>query len=450
MSIFNALTTAVVGLQSQSFALEAISGNIANSQTVGFKRVDTSFEDMVGQSSPRTQQAGSVSAFSRGTTTIAGSTMSTGVATNFALDGDGFVAVKQRNDSGGPDPSFSDLMYFTRRGDFQVDRSGYLVNGAGMFLSGFPIDAASGNPKGSSPDAIKVDVGLSPARPTTTLGYSANLPSVARTQALASGSTTSDIWTAAGGTAPASVDHATTPSSASFAANSISGQSVRLYDAKGTPADLEFRWAKVASPAGGGTTWGLYYTSTPGTAAADATWTRACTCTFAANGTLSTPAAVQSMDLSALGLGTVGLNLTAGRLTQFADASGEAKVSRIEQDGYGAGTLQGVSIGERGRVVASFSNGQTQELAQIAVARFNASDRLIRGSGGTFAQSPESGEPLFNAQGVTFSGGALESSNTDVAEEFSKMIVTQQAYSANTRVVSTAQQMMQEVMNILR
>jgi flagellar hook protein FlgE len=450
MSIFSALTTAVVGLQSQSFALEAISGNIANSQTVGFKRVDTSFEDMVTQSAPRTQQAGSVSAFSRGTTSIAGSTVSSGIATNFALDGDGFVGIRQRVDSGGANPSFSDRMLFTRRGDFQVDRSGYLVNGAGMYLSGFPIDPLSGTPKGSSPDVIKVDVGLSPARATTTLGYSANLPALARTTAQASGGGGSDVWTAASGAAPASVGPATTPASDSLSSNSISGQSVRLYDAKGTPVDLELRWAKVASPAAGGSTWGLYYNATPGLAANDSTWTRAASCVFGSNGALTTPSTVQSVDLSSMGLGTVGLDLTAGRLTQFADASGEAKVSRIEQDGYAAGTLQGVSIGERGRVVASFSNGQTQELAQIAVARFNAADRLSRESGGTFAKTPESGEPLFNAEGVTFSGGALEGSNTDVAEEFSKMIVTQQAYSANTRVVSTAQQMMQEVMNILR
>ncbi|WP_293863710.1 flagellar hook protein FlgE [uncultured Alsobacter sp.] len=450
MSIFSALTTAVIGLQSQSFALEAISGNIANSQTVGFKRVDTAFEDMVTQSVPRTQQAGSVSAFSRGTTTIAGSTTATGVSTNFALDGSGFAAVRQRMDSGGPTPSFSDQMFYTRRGDFQVDRSGYLVNGTGMYLSGYPIDAPSGTPKGSTPDVIKVDVGLSPAKATSTLSYSANLPASARTVAVANGSAGSDVWAAARGTTPASITPITTASSASFADNSISGQSARLYDAKGTPVDLEFRWTKVEARATGGTTWGLYYNATPGHAAQDADWTLATACSFASNGTLIDPIAPVSVNLSSVGLGTVALDLTDGRLTQFADATGEAKVSRLSQDGYASGVLQGVSIGDSGRVVASFSNGQTQELAQIAVARFNAPDKLARGSGGAFAQTPESGDPLFNGQGVSFTSGALEGSNTDVAEEFSKMIVTQQAYSANTRVVSTAQQMMQEVMNIMR
>lgn len=450
MSIFSALNTAVIGLQSQSFALEAISGNIANAQTVGFKRVDTSFEDLVVASASRTQQAGSVAAFSRGTTSQAGSITSTGEPTHFALNGEGFVAVRQRTDSGGSTPSFSAQMQFTRRGDFETDRDGYLVNGAGLVLAGYPIDPVTNSPKGSTPDVIKVAVGLSPARATTTLGYSANLPSKARTPAVAAKATTSDLWTDAHGATPATVGPATTPSSGSFADNSIAGQSPRLFDAKGTPVDLELRWAKVAAPAGGGATWGLYYNATPGTAAKDATWKLATSCSFDASGVLTAPTTAQSLDLAPVGLGTVSLDLTGGRLTQFTDESGETNVSRIQQDGYAAGTVQRVSISTTGRVVASFSNGQTQDLAQVAVAHFQAADRLSREGGGAFAQTPDSGEPLYAGEGTSFSGGALEGSNTDIAEEFSKMIVTQQAYSANTRVISTAQQMMQEVMNILR
>ena len=450
MSIFSALNTAVIGLQSQSFALEAISGNIANAQTVGYKRLDTSFEDLVAVSAPRTQQSGSVAAFSRGTTSVAGSITSTGKPTHFALDGDGFVAVKQRTDSGGSTPSFSAQMQFTRRGDFEIDRDGYLVNGAGLVLAGYPVDPVTNSAKGSTPDVIKVAVGLSPARATSVLGYSANLPSSAMTPAVASKVTTSDVWTEARGTAPATVGPSTSPSATSFADNSISGQSPRLFDAKGTPVDLELRWAKVVEPAAGGATWGLYYNAAPGKEAPDATWTLATSCTFNASGVLTAPTSAQSLNLASVGLGTVRLDLTGGRLTQFTDATGEAKVSRIQQDGYQAGEVQRVSVSGTGRVVASFSNGQTQDLAQIAIARFQAADSLSREGGGAFAQTPDSGEPLYATEGTRFSAGALEGSNTDIAEEFSKMIVTQQAYSANTRVVSTAQQMMQEVMNILR
>ncbi len=136
MSIFNALVNAVTGMQAQSFALGNISSNIANSQTTGYKRVDTGFEDMVSSAPLRLQRGGSVSAFSRATNTIAGTLTETRVPTHFGLDGEGFVAVRERIDSSGGVPNFSAINYFSRRGDFTLDRNGFLVNGAGTIWSG--------------------------------------------------------------------------------------------------------------------------------------------------------------------------------------------------------------------------------------------------------------------------------------------------------------------------
>jgi flagellar hook protein FlgE len=137
-------------------------------------------------------------------------------------------------------------------------------------------------------------------------------------------------------------------------------------------------------------------------------------------------------------------------LTQFADPSGQVQPEVVSQDGYGAGSLTSLSVTPDGRVVGAFTNGQTVALAQITVAQFAADDALERRDGGAFAQTVGSGQPIYTLDGASISSGALEASNTDIAAEFSKMIVSQQAYNANTRVISTAQQMMQELMNVVR
>ena len=164
---------------------------------------------------------------------------------------------------------------------------------------------------------------------------------------------------------------------------------------------------------------------------------------------MTPPALHSNVDLSSRGLGTVAFDLGNGKLTQYDDATGQARV-QYTQDGYGTGTFSGVSISDDGRVVASFTNGKTQPLAEISIAQFNAPDMLKRESGSAFAETLESGVPIYGAGDTTVQAGSVEGSNTDIAEEFSKMIVTQQAYSANTRVISTSQEMLKEVVNILR
>ena len=141
MGIFDALTTAVAGLQAQSFALQNISGNIANSQTTGYKETDTSFQDLVSQAALNEQTAGGVIASSVATNTVQGSIQSTSVATDMAINGDGFFVVSQPTGLTDNQPTFSGVNDYTRAGDFQMNSAGYLVNGAGYYLMGIPVDA---------------------------------------------------------------------------------------------------------------------------------------------------------------------------------------------------------------------------------------------------------------------------------------------------------------------
>ena len=144
------------------------------------------------------------------------------------------------------------------------------------------------------------------------------------------------------------------------------------------------------------------------------------------------------------------MDFSASGLTQFADAAGQVQVNAIAQDGYTSGILEGIKVADGGRIVGSYSNGQVVGLAQVMLADFNGDNGLKRKDGGAFEETMESGAPILSEAGRSLVGGALEGSNSDISEEFSKMIVTQQAYSANTRVISTSQQMLQDVLNIIR
>ncbi|MHB2168837.1 flagellar hook protein FlgE [Alsobacter sp. R-9] len=449
MSIFNALVNAVTGLQAQSYALGNISSNIANSQTTGYKRVDTGFADMVTTAPLRQQNGGSVAAFSRSTNGLAGTLSETRVPTHFGLNGEGFIAVRERIDGTSAVPTFSASTLFTRRGDFTVDRSGYLVNGAGHYLVGNPLDPETGSVIGGRPDVIKVTEGRMPAQETTTVSFSGNIPASPATARAAGSGGTSDLWLDAGGVAPASVSPATTPSASSFARNSIAGPSLTLYDTRGNPVDVSMRWAKTSETAVG-STWGLYAQTGPGESVDLAGWSRAATVAFDRAGRMTAPTERVSMDLSSLGLGSAVALDIAGKVTQFADTTGQMKLDRIDQDGAAMGDFDSLYVSDDGRVMARYTNGEARGLAQIGIAQFRAPDMLERGSGGTFAATVDSGDPLWGAGTTTIQSGSLEGSNTDIADEFSRLIVTQQAYAANTKVISTSQQMLQDTLNVVR
>lgn len=455
MGVFSALTTAVSGMTAQSYALENISGNIANARTAGFKRVDTTFADLVPDAALNRQLSGSVSAFSQATTTIQGDLNATRIDTNVAINGDGFFVVDQRASGVGASTQFANSNLYTRRGDFDFDANGYLVNGSGYYLKGLKIDQVTGQLVGTQPDVLRITKEQFPAKATTQIEYRANIPAVPATA-----NRTANPGVADSELLPATLDTATIDGADTnaFLRNTIPGGQVTVYDALGNATPVELRWGKVSNtgPDADDTgTWSLFAATDTGAAAGAVSYTQVATgISFGNKGQLTAPTG-GTITLVPFNVGNrqiTGLVIDTGGtgLTQNGDSSGLIDARSIRQDGYTAGTLDRVSVSNEGQVIGTFSNGQVVALAQIAVARFNAGNSLKRLDGGAFEETIESGPPIVGLGTSQLIGGNVEQSNTDIADEFSKMIVTQQAYSANTKVISTAQEMLRDVFSIIR
>jgi flagellar hook protein FlgE len=244
--------------------------------------------------------------------------------------------------------------------------------------------------------------------------------------------------------------------SSTFIDESIAGGAVTAFDVSGAPVNLQFRWAKVDSAslgAGHTDTWNMFYQVNPNATGTQVAWQNVNTnFTFAANGQM-TPAVANvtltNATVNGVALGSPVISFGNGGVTQFADANGNVQVNQIQQDGFPAGQLQSVGVSTNGRIVGNYSNGRNLDLASITLATFNGTNFLKRADGGAFEATDESGQALFGKAG-TIVGSSLEGSNTDIADEFTKLIVTQQAYSANTKVITTSNTMVQDLLNVLR
>ncbi|AMJ60543.1 flagellar hook protein FlgE [Bosea sp. PAMC 26642] len=472
MGVFSALTTAVSGLQAQSYALENISGNIANSRTAGFKRVDTTFADLVPDSALNRQISGSVAAYSQSTNSIQGDLSATRIDTNVAINGDGFFVVDQRQSGVGTNTTFANSNLYTRRGDFDFDANGYLVNGAGYFLKGQKIDTVTGQVIGTQPEVLRITQEQYPAKATTSIEYRANIPSTPATKRATDNPTNpnAQFLSAANYTSFAAPNNplsttqggngvVTGEALPTFLTDSIPGGQVTVYDSLGKATNVELRWSKLnnggAGPPVTTGTWNLFVgvnTSATGTAVAYQNVNT--DITFGTTGQLVAPSGgnitIPPVTIGGTLVSGVVINTGGTGLTQNGDISGLIDARSIRQDGYTAGTLDRVSVSAEGQVIGTFSNGQVKALAQISVARFNADNSLKRLDGGAFEETIESGPPIVGLGTADLIGGNVEQSNTDIADEFSKMIVTQQAYSANTKVITTAQEMLRDVFSIIR
>jgi flagellar hook protein FlgE len=449
MGIFGALTTAVSGLTAQSFSLENISGNIANSRTTGFKRVDTAFSTLVPDLPGGRELAGSVGAYSRNMIGKQGDLLSSVVETNMAIAGEGMFTVKQRTSVSDGVPVFGGQNLYTRRGDFDVDRNGYLVNGSGYSLMGYPVDPITASPTGSALQVIRVSNDNLAARATTEVTYRANLPRYPRTGLSDITVPGSELLSGAaytGATIAASDE-------TGFLNRTIAGQAITVYNSIGTAVDAQIRWGKTSNTAGA-ETWSAYYLSASDATGAAPKWTQLVSgVTFDGNGRMTAPASGSisvTFTVDGSTSGAIDIAFGASGLSQFADSNGTVNINTLSQDGYPSGIRTGLQIGEGGRVVGIYSNGQTVALAQVPLAQFASDNLLKRKDGGVFEETLESGAPIYVDAGRNLAGGTLEGSNADIADEFSKMIVTQQAYSANTRIITTAQQMLQDTINIVR
>jgi flagellar hook protein FlgE len=203
---------------------------------------------------------------------------------------------------------------------------------------------------------------------------------------------------------------------------------------------------------GGTDTWELFYQTDSTATGATVGWNNVGqSFQFNAAGVLTVPAgstvAMTGVSVDGISLGNLTLSLNG--LTQYADSSGATTVNTLQQDGYPAGQLQTISVTKDGRIAGTFTNGKTVDLAEVPLYSFASPNTLKALDGGAYEATGDSGTPLPGASGKIV-GSSLEGSNADIADQFTKLIVTQQAYSANTKVITTAQQMSQEMLNMLR
>jgi flagellar hook protein FlgE len=461
MSIFGALTTAISGLTSQSKALGNISDNVANSQTVGFKRVDTNFVSYITVSSNVENAPGTVIARPGYTNDVQGPTQTSDNPLALAIGGQGMFSVALANGTTGANntlPTFDERQFFTRAGNFSQDANGYLVNSSGYFLQGWIVDPTTSTLNRTQVQPIQVSQQTYNPIPTTSMNLSANLPSNAlntddfTTQTLVYDSLGNQHQMslhfnknpAAAGTNPW-----TMTMSAAGDANSATPVAVTLnFNDGSNPANPS---GTISAISGGGTDVNgaslsapTNFALVPGTTGTDAAFS------FDANFGQGT----QTLTFS---LGT--FNQSINGVTQFAGggaAGSDAQLSvrDFAQNGVALGSYSGLSIRTNGDVAVNYDNGQSRVLARVPIVTFKDVDKLQRLDGQAFMRTVESGEASVTDAASNGAGklvtGSIENSNVDIATEFTKMIVAQRAYSANTKVVTTADQMLSDTINMAR
>ncbi len=288
-------------------------------------------------------------------------------------------------------------------------------------------------------------------------GTAQNLNITSAASAFTSLGFTSPVTTARGGGGTAGTGVVIGNDLTAFTNESISGGAVTAYNAAGTPVNMQLRWAKTDSASlgtGHQDIWNLFYQTSTTATGTQVGWVNTGTnFIFSANGSLSSPTgsavSIPGVVVDGQSLGALTVNITSGALTQFASSSGSATINTITQNGFAAGQLQSVAINNSGLVVGTFSNGQNINLASVTLSHFNGTNYLKAIDGGAYEVTDLSGPAIIGASGK-ISGSSLEGSNTDIADEFTKLIVTQQAYSANTKVITTANNMVQDLLNVLR
>jgi len=404
----SSLWIGTTGLAASEKQLGVIGNNLANANTAGFKASDTSFACMLSQSaasgSQRVGQGVTVSGI--GTSFSQGSFQTTGNATDMSIDGDGFFILKNTEGS----------IYYTRAGSFNVNESGLLADVSGYNVQGYKFIEGAGEVK----EMVDLDLQNVMSKPKATEKFMIGL--------------TLDSQTATNGTG-------------TFDASQV------IFDSLGTEHTLNITFTKVATVG----EWSVGY-KLDGSSTTPAVTGSLTTITFdGATGSIAGTVADATIDLGALSsgatMGPLKWDLTsteakAKSITSFATTS---RVNSVSNDGYSQGTLTGLSVNDSGIVEGMFSNGKRQSLARVLLASFGNNQGLNK-VGSNFVPSGESGAAVINNPGSggvgTLRSNSLEMSNTDVAAEFIKMIMAQRAYQANAKVITSSDQMLQQLMAI--
>ena len=454
MSINSAMLAGASGMRANASALAAISDNIANVNTVGFKRLRNDFTALLNTQNPSTKySAGGTAARSSAIMTEQGSTVASSVSTHLAVSGGGMFVVRSRSD----DATVRDPYYYTRAGQFSPDADGYLQNAAGFYLQGWPVSSqgvVNANPTDlNALEPIRVSGIAGGAEATSSLSLSANLQS------------SHEVSTAA-------ATYDSTDSANNMASGAVTPDfqvPIQVYDSQGGLHTLTFSflkqgpntwYAEVHLPAdqvvdgapnvdGQLATGIVSFTPFGQLDAANSTLPTSVTIGMTgAGGSEWDPSmglATQTIDLDLGGPGAP------GGLTNY-DSDSVLGTSQI--DGTPFGSLASVDVDDDGFVTAIFTNGLTRRIYQIPLATFGNTDGLIGEQGGVYRLGPDAGALSMRGAGVSGAGSiksrALESSTVDLAEEFSNLIMTQRAYSASSKIITTADEMLDELIRLKR
>jgi flagellar hook protein FlgE len=424
MSIFGALEAAVSGLAANSNALGIISDNISNSNTIGYKDTSTDFSTLVTASgSPTLYSPGGVQSSPIYNVAQQGVLQAESSPTDLAISGGGFFVVNS-NQAGGSTGTIS----YTRAGNFSVDANGNLVNAAGLYLQGQPLTAAQ---------AAQIAGGNNNVLTTTT-------PSLLQTVNVANNA----------GTAQQTSNVSLV---ANLPANATSAQTmtVPVYDSLGvqhnmtltlTPSGTANQWTVAASFAGAGATTAtiaagdnVVQFNTDGTLnSAGTTFNAANALSIAWDPTVSGGTSPQTLSLN------LGSNGTSSGLSQIGTSF---TIGQINQDGVQFGNFSGVTINQAGIVTANYDNGLSRAIYVLPLGTFSNPDGLQPQSGNAYTQTTDSGSAVLREAGTgsagTIAPSTLEDSTVDIATEFSNLIVTQRAYEANSKIITTADQMLE-------
>ncbi len=435
MLLSSSLNAGVAGLIANATRLSAISDNLANSSTYGYKRVVADFESLVITQARGAglYSAGGVRALTSRMVDQHGALVPTTNALDLAIAGRGMLPVTPQV---GMDNATGDMPFLmTTTGSFKADENGVLRTGSGLVLLGWPADAAGNIPtmprdsiSGLQP--IIINQNQSAGDPTTVMQLGANLPAT-ETQA-----------GRAGATLPLSVEY---------------------FGNLGTSESLDISFSPVVPATGTSNSWTMQIRDSAQAGAVIGEYTLTFDDTRAMGGTLASVTVVSGGAYDPA-QGTLALNVGGGPLSmkigKLGDPNGLTQLSdrfaptAITKDGSPVGNLKAVEVDENGFVVATYDTGFTHRLYQVPLVDVPNPNGLITLNNQTFQISPDSGSFfLWNAgDGPTGSlvGYAREASTTDVASELTAMIQTQRAYSSNAKVIQTVDEMLQETTNLKR
>jgi len=413
--------------------MATVADNITNINTVGYKGVSTEFRTLVTDGQMKSSySAGGVAAAPQALISKQGLLQASANQTDLAIDGAGFFVVRTNEDSGSE-------VAFTRAGAFKPDLQGFLRNTSGFYLQGWRLDAQGNYVDTGNLDAlepVRLSELIGSAAPTTRVQIRANLQS--------------DAPVFAGAYAAGDLASGTTPPTFS--------RSLEIYDAQGGAHRITMSFLKT-----GANSWQTEVYAVPASDVGAAGGLLASgNLAFNADGSLNLAGSAPALSAPITptwtnGAGAQPITLALGSnggldgLTQF---GGQSALISSSVDGGLLGNIASIEVSDTGVVSAIFEDGTARAVYQLPVATFQNPDGLTRLTGNAYAVSGLSGSAAVNRPGALGSGNisnsTLEASNVDLAQEFTNMIRFQRAYSASSKIITTVDDMLQELSNLKR